>query len=288
MQYLILSVLSSSILLIFFKLFDKYKVNIMQAIAVNYIMATVFSFFSIQYTQKIVIGESTWLIFATMLGGFFFLVFNLCSKSTVSSGIGITSIAMKLAVLFPITIGILFYKEPVSFQIVLGILLGIFSLFLLTYSPANSYQSSGKLNLLFPILVWIGSGFCDSTVQLANKLFSTFSQNGYFTFITFMSASIVGMSYTFVYKKQRIDFKSLIGGLALGIPNYFSIYFLFKCLEHLKLDYQIESGRILTINNILIVITSLVIGLLAFREKLNKINVLGIIIALMAIYLISF
>jgi drug/metabolite transporter (DMT)-like permease len=288
MQYLILSVLSSSILLIFFKLFDKYKVNIMQAIAVNYIMATVFSFFSIQYTQKIVIGESTWLIFATMLGGFFFLVFNLCSKSTVLSGIGITSIAMKLAVLFPITIGILFYKEPVSFQIVLGILLGIFSLFLLTYSPANAIQSSGKLNLLFPILVWIGSGFCDSTVQLANKLFSTFSQNGYFTFITFMSASIVGMSYTFVYKKQRIDFKSLIGGLALGIPNYFSIYFLFKCLEHLKLDYQIESGRILTINNILIVITSLVIGLLAFREKLNKINVLGIIIALMAIYLISF
>ena len=288
MQYLILSVLSSSILLIFFKLFDKYKVNIMQAIAVNYIMATVFSFFSIQYTQKIVIGESTWLIFATMLGGFFFLVFNLCSKSTVLSGIGITSIAMKLAVLFPITIGILFYKEPVSFQIVLGILLGIFSLFLLTYSPANAIQSSGKLNLLFPILVWIGSGFCDSTVQLANKLFSTFSQNGYFTFITFMSASIVGMSYTFVYKKQRIDFKSLIGGLALGIPNYFSIYFLFKCLEHLKLDYQIESGRMLTINNILIVITSLVIGLLAFREKLNKINVLGIIIALMAIYLISF
>ena len=288
MQYLILSVLSSSILLIFFKLFDKYKVNIMQAIAVNYIMATVFSFFSIQYTQKIVIGESTWLIFATMLGGFFFLVFNLCSKSTVLSGIGITSIAMKLAVLFPITIGILFYKEPVSFQIVLGILLGIFSLFLLTYSPANAIQSSGKLNLLFPILVWIGSGFCDSTVQLANKLFSTFSQNGYFTFITFMSASIVGMSYTFVFKKQRIDFKSLIGGLALGIPNYFSIYFLFKCLEHLKLDYQIESGRILTINNILIVITSLVIGLLAFREKLNKINVLGIIIALMAIYLISF
>jgi len=288
MQYLILSVLSSSILLIFFKLFDKYKVNIMQAIAVNYIMATVFSFFSIQYTQKIVIGESTWLIFATMLGGFFFLVFNLCSKSTVLSGIGITSIAMKLAVLFPITIGILFYKEPVSFQIVLGILLGIFSLFLLTYSPDNSYQSSGKLNLLFPILVWIGSGFCDSTVQLANKLFSTFSQNGYFTFITFFSASVVGLSYTFLIKRQVVDYKSLLGGLALGIPNYFSIYFLFKCLEHLKIDYQIESGRILTINNILIVIASLIIGLIAFKEKLNKFNVLGIILALVAIYLISF
>jgi drug/metabolite transporter (DMT)-like permease len=260
----------------------------MQAIAVNYIMATVFSFFSIQYTQKIVIGESTWLIFATMLGGFFFLVFNLCSKSTVLSGIGITSIAMKLAVLFPITIGILFYKEPVSFQIVLGILLGIFSLFLLTYSPDNSYQSSGKLNLLFPILVWIGSGFCDSTVQLANKLFSTFSQNGYFTFITFFSASVVGLSYTFLIKRQVVDYKSLLGGLALGIPNYFSIYFLFKCLEHLKIDYQIESGRILTINNILIVIASLIIGLIAFKEKLNKFNVLGIILALVAIYLISF
>lgn len=288
MQYLVLSVLSSSILLIFFKLFDKYKVNIMQAIAVNYIMATVFSFFSIQYTQKISLEQSSWLFFATLLGSFFFLVFNLCSKSTVLSGIGITSIAMKLAVLFPITIGILFYKEPVSFQIIMGILLGIFSLFLLTYSPSDSIQSSAKLNLLFPILVWIGSGFCDSTVQLANKLFSTYSNNGYFTFITFLSASIVGLSYTFLYKKQQLDFKSLIGGLALGIPNYFSIYFLFKCLEHLKLDYQIESGRILTINNILIVITSLVIGLIVFKEKLNKINIIGILIALLAIYLISF
>ena len=287
MQYLILSVLFSSILLIFFKLFDKFKVNIMQAIAVNYIMATVFSFFSIHYNQPINSRSISWIFFALMLGSFFFIVFNLCSKSTVSSGIGVTSIAMKLAVLFPITIGILFYKEPVSLQIVLGILIGIFSLLLLTYSPSNTISSS-KLNLFFPILVWIGSGFCDSTVQMANKFFSMYSTNGYFTFITFFSASIVGLSYTFLIKKQIVDYKSLIGGLALGIPNYFSIYFLFKCLEHLKIDYHIESGRILTINNILIVIASLIIGVIAFKEKLNKFNILGIILALMAIYLISF
>jgi drug/metabolite transporter (DMT)-like permease len=259
----------------------------MQAIAVNYIMATVFSFFSINYNQPINSQSISWIFFALMLGSFFFIVFNLCSKSTVSSGIGITSIAMKLAVLFPIMIGILFYKEPVSLQIVIGILIGIFSLLLLTYSPSNSISSS-KLNLLFPILVWIGSGFCDSTVQMANKFFSIYSANGYFTFITFFSASVVGLSYTFLIKRQVVDYKSLIGGLALGIPNYFSIYFLFKCLEHLNIDYQIESGRILTINNILIVIASLIIGLIAFKEKLNKFNVLGIILALVAIYLISF
>jgi uncharacterized membrane protein len=70
----------------------------------------------------------------------------------------------------------------------------------------------------------------------------------------------------------------------IGIPNYFSIW----CLVQVLKDYQGNSSAILPINNMGIVLFSTVAAWIFFRERLSKLNWLGIILSIAAIAFIAF
>ena len=80
-----------------------------------------------------------------------------------------------------------------------------------------------------------------------------------------------------------LEFKNIIAGIVLGIPNYFSIYFLVKALRSDLFD----SSGIFTINNVAIVIVSTLLGIVFFKEQLSLKNWTGIILAVISIALVS-
>ncbi|MGN6494414.1 MAG: hypothetical protein ACTHLE_20650, partial [Agriterribacter sp.] len=59
------------------------------------------------------------------------------------------------------------------------------------------------------------------------------------------------------------------------------------CLVKVLKDYSSNSSAIIPINNIGIVLTSAVVAWLLFKEKLSAINWMGILLAVIAIALIS-
>jgi drug/metabolite transporter (DMT)-like permease len=75
--------------------------------------------------------------------------------------------------------------------------------------------------------------------------------------------------------------KSVGAGIALGIPNFFSIYFLLKTFQFWDKSIAIP------LNNVSIVIVSALLGYFLFKEKLSNINALGVLIAIVSILLIS-
>jgi uncharacterized membrane protein len=77
--------------------------------------------------------------------------------------------------------------------------------------------------------------------------------------------------------------KNIIAGIFLGIPNYFSIYFLFKALNF----YLNNSAAVFPINNVGIVVASTLFAVLIFSEKLNRKNVIGFVLAIISIILMS-
>ena len=87
---------------------------------------------------------------------------------------------------------------------------------------------------------------------------------------------------------MKWDIKSLIGGIALGIPNYFSIYFLVKALQEMQKEFYMESSSLFMVNNLSIVILSVGIGLVLFREKLDRLKIFGLFLALVSLYLINY
>ena len=89
-----------------------------------------------------------------------------------------------------------------------------------------------------------------------------------------------------LYQKVKgilsFEFKSILGGVLLGVPNYFSIVYLLKALS----TEGMESSTAFTLNNVGIVILSTLFGLFIFKEKLISKNWFGIIIAIVSIILI--
>lgn len=270
-----------------FKLFTRFKVHTLQAIVVNYFVAFIcgISF----YSGTIALGsiiDFSWFYYALGLGSVFILIFNLMAITTQRSGLSVVSVATKMSVAIPILFGLLYYKESLGFVKLIGILLALVAVYLSSVKAKTGLQVALK-NSLYPALVFLGSGFIDTSLKFLENKFVATPEVPLFSATLFFSAGIIGTLIVFyLYMKKRIEFqfKNILGGIALGIPNYFSIYFLVNALK----SPTLESSSIFTVNNVAIVLLSTLIGILAFKEQLLPKNWLGIILAIVSIILITF
>ena len=115
MIYLVLSILASTIIFINFKLFDNYKINILQAIVVNYCIAFITGIIAYDGTVKITqITSLDWFNFTLVLGTLFIIVFNLMAITTQRSGLSVVSVATKMSVVIPVLFGLIYYKESLT------------------------------------------------------------------------------------------------------------------------------------------------------------------------------
>jgi len=107
-----------------------------------------------------------------------------------------------------------------------------------------------------------------------------------FSALIFGAAAALGITLLLIHLVQgkfKLRFKNIVGGIALGIPNYFSIYFLVKALR----SGILESSGIFTVNNVLIVLLSTLVGILLFKERLLPKNWLGIDLAVFSLFLFA-
>jgi EamA domain-containing membrane protein RarD len=81
---------------------------------------------------------------------------------------------------------------------------------------------------------------------------------------------------------KTITLAELIGGTILGIANFGSLYFFILTLNNSKLDSSIVFG----LNNMCIVLFSILIGWTLFKEKFSNTNFAGVIMAFIAILIL--
>jgi uncharacterized membrane protein len=84
--------------------------------------------------------------------------------------------------------------------------------------------------------------------------------------------------------KQAISSKTIIAGILIGVPNYFSIW----CLIHFLQQSPYTASAGIPLNNLGIVLFSTLAAYLFFKEKLSLINWLGIALSAIAIFVIAF
>ncbi|WP_299902257.1 EamA family transporter [uncultured Aquimarina sp.] len=287
MIYLLLSILSSSWILITFKLFSKYKVDTLQAIVVNYIVASISGFIAYQKTIEVSkIAEFSWFYTTIILGLVFILVFNLMAITTQKNGLSVAAVASKMSVAIPVIFGILVYKESTGFLKISGILIALIAVYLTSVKNTSGISIKTQ-NLIFPLLVFLGGGIIDTSLKFMEKNHVTEEETALFSACIFGSAAVIGictLSYKLFKKTLKIARKNIIAGICLGIPNYFSIYFLIQALRNDTLD----SSTVFIINNVAILLLSTIVGVLFFKEKLIQKNWLGIILAIISILLVTY
>tara|TARA_R110002074_G_scaffold104295_1_gene225182 strand:+ start:13233 stop:14105 length:873 start_codon:yes stop_codon:yes gene_type:complete len=283
---LLLSILASTTILVVFKLFERFKINNFQAIVVNYVVAGTFGFLLQGDTEKMAtLYQFSWFYYALALGSFFISIFFLMALTTQRSGLSVVSVATKMSVVIPIIFGLLYYKESLGILKGIGILLALFAVYLASIKNKHGLTIQKK-NLIFPLLVFLGSGIIDTGIKFIEEGFVAPEDVAIFSSTLFYAAGSIGLLALLVQKLKgtlKFETKSILGGIALGIPNFFSLYFLVGALR----SDIMESSGIFTVNNIGIVTLSTFVAILLFKEKLILKNWLGIILALVSIGLIA-
>lgn len=293
MIYIVLTVLASVLLLGIFKLFDKYKVNSFHAIIVNYFAASVTGLLFSKNNYNIdVLFNSTWVYVCIPLGVLLISIFYLISLTTQKISISTASVANKMSVVMPVLFSVFVLHESLTVLKIAGIVLALVALYFATYSESGSNVNAKKLFYL-PLLVFIGSGLIDVAINATKAFYIKSDQDSeMFTISSFAFAFVIGLGVILFQKLRAIsthttapafELKSMIGGIVLGIPNYFSIFFILKSLE----SNVLSSAQLFPVLNISNVILATLIGFLIFKEKLSVKNIAGVIIALIAIACIT-
>ena len=286
MIYLLLSILASTIIFIIFKLFEKFQINIFQAIVVNYCIA--FTTGILSYNGTITISQLPnldWFYNTLILGALFIIVFNLMGVTTQKNGLSVVSVATKMSVVVPVLFGLLYYNESLGTVKLIGIAIALIAVYL-TSNKSKQGISVNRKSIVLPILVFIGSGIIDTSIKFLEDTYVANNDVPLFSAIIFLAAAIIGFIFIIIQIIRgsfNFEFKNIIAGICLGVPNYFSIYFLVKTLR----SDILESSGIFAINNISIVALSTFAGIFIFKEKLIRKNWIGIALAILSIILIS-
>ncbi len=283
MNNIIYTILLFNVLIIIFKQFQKYKVANLQGLIVNYATAAICALLYFNNTVTLnAILTADWIVHAVSMGFLFIIVFMFYSFGTQKIGISITTVANKMSVIIPVSVSLALYPSA-SLTLNLGIGL-IFALAGIYFSSTEAGKINFDSKYLGAILfIFIGQGIADSIFNDFAQQFP--NENNYLYFmVLFASASISGILILLISSfknKVKLQAKSIYWGVALGIPNFFSLVFFLKALQTLN------STVVFPLISIGVVLTSTLVGVLLYKEQLSRLNWFGILLSSFAIYLLS-
>ena len=286
MILLILAILSSSFIFVLFKLFPRYSINTFQAIVFNYITAFIcgFALFG-NFWKSSSIETSNWPAFAVACGLLFISLFFVMGISSQKNGVAMTSVAVKMSMALSMLFMILFYGESVSIIKIGGIIAAFLGVFLMAYQKTEKTGEKSYTWML--ILLFIGSAVLDLILNYVQKYELTFLPNSLFSAIGFGVAGVFGLliiGVQFIRGVEKLHLKSVIAGVFLGIPNYFSIYLLLESYSSTGWN----DSTVLAIMNVSIVMVSALVGFIVFKENINRQKIIGLITSVLAIGLLYF
>ncbi len=282
---LALSILCSSLIFVIFKLYARFRVQTLYAIIVNYITACSVGFILSDTGLHLAeIPTKKWFIGTLFLGLLFIIIFNLMARTSQILGVSVASVATKMSLTIPVLLGVIFYGEDLGPLKMLGILLALTAVYFTSVKKGS--MAITRRSLYLPLLVFLGSGVIDASIQYAEQYMVPSEEFPVFSSTVFASAALCGLVFV-IFKHfrspEQILPRSILGGIALGIPNFFSIYFLLRALQNEVLN----SASIFTINNVAIVMFSTLLGILLFKEVLSAKNWVGIMMAIFSILLVA-
>jgi len=280
-------ILLNSLISVIFKLFEKFNVDNLQAIVINY-LTCVLTAFVVSYQNPFPsnLFLQPWIGFAIGLGMLFIFVFNLFAITVQKSGVMVSTIFQKMSLVAPALIAILYYNEPSGIIKWAGIIVSMMAIVLLSYNPANQNKSQlTKKIWIYPLLTFLGSCIIDSSIYLVQK--NNLVQKGDMGFIAslFLFAGITGclfLVFRWLQGQTTIKLKNITAGISLGVPNFFSIYLLLLALQQ-----GWEGSVVFPINNVGILVLAALFGIALFKEKVNRFKLIGFMLSLIAILFVA-
>ena len=280
MIYILISVCCSISVAVLLKLARRYHIDIVQAVTWNYLAAIVLAvlFFKPQVSHLMQRPAPVYIILGILLP----VVFWFLAAAIKNIGIVKTDIAQRLSLFLPILAAYFIFHEQLNTLKIIGLAIGMVAI-LLTLIRRNK-QHTASTNWIYPAIVFIGFGVIDilfKQVALLKAIPYTSS-----LIIVFGIAFLISLSYMIIVayqKKRSITLINLICGILLGVFNFGNILFYLKAHQALSSN----PSTVFAAMNMGVIILGSFIGVVLFKEKLSKVNYIGLCLALLAIVCIT-
>lgn len=294
MLFLILTILLNTLIFILFRQFPQYKVNTFQAIVINYLVCSAIGIYFLEDVNHLVMisFKQIWVQTGLILGVLFIFTFYLLGYTTQACGVSTTTVANKMSLIIPVFFSLYVFfdlEKLLTSTDYIGIIIAVLAV-LLTSIKTSKQKTKIKLpaffSVLLPVLVFIFGGAIDTLINYSKfHILSVDGEKVFTTLIFVVAASVGGLILLFkvFFSKEVFEFKSLLAGILLGTPNFFSIYYLIKTLTY----FNNNGALVYPLCNMGIILSSGIIGVFIFKEKLSTINKLGMGMALVSLILIA-
>ncbi|MFU2047738.1 EamA/RhaT family transporter [Avibacterium gallinarum] len=278
MHYLFLAIACSVAVSVLLKVARRFNVVIEQAIAFNYLIALLLSYFLLQpnfqeqgFTDFIVQNENSAIFLS--LGLLLPSVFIIMSKAVEFAGIVRSDATQRLSLFLPILAAFVLFGEQLSQSRIISLILAFSALFCLINKPREQGLSvKGGLSLL---AVWFGYGVIDILFKQTAKMGSAFPTT---LFIAFALAMCVMFMYLLI-KRTQWNGASLLAGIVLGGLNFMNILFYIRAHQSFSQNPTLVFAGM----NIGVICLGTLVGAIVFKEKISKINGVGVVLGISAI-----
>jgi drug/metabolite transporter (DMT)-like permease len=278
MLFLILSIICSVTVGGLFKVARGYDVSNTQIVASNYVFALALCYLSFSPDLIAVNTTAPWGIYIA-IGILLPSVFLFLAASIKHMGIVKTDAAQRLSLFIPILAAWLLFKEEFNTLKIGALLVGFPALVFILAKPSQNTKNKWG----YPAAVLLGFGLIDILFkQIALYTNLPYTTSLFVVFAVALIIMIVIVGYEVIFKKVQLNFKSLIFGGLVGIFNFGNILFYLKAHQ----SFAKNPSTVFAGMNMGVIVLGSLVGIFIFKEKLTKINYLGIAMALMAIVLI--
>ena len=273
MIYLTIAVLCSVAVSVLLKVLRQKNIDIRQTIVAGYPVAFLLTWFLLNPdVSGLGTLDSAWGIIIA-LGILLPAIFIILGRAIESVGMVATDAAQRLSLIIPIVAAFLLFGEVLTSTRIFGLLLGFLALGALIYRPQQGQISrQAKHTPVWLFGVWAGYGIIDILFKQVAK------QGTAFPLTLFVSFGLAGL-LLFIYlliTRVRWQGNALAAGLLLGALNMGNIYAYVRAHQLLS-----ESPSIVfTGMNVGVIAVATLIGVGVFKESLNRINVLGLLLAI--------
>ena len=284
MLYLILAIACSAVISVIIRTSKKEVTYPVTMYGANYVTCEILGLIFLLTGSGTITGLTGGeMRFAMLLGFFTGLLypvgFILMRVNIFNSGMALTSVFSKLGVIVPTLLSIVLFHENPSAACYVGIAIAVAAIIVMGLAKKEPREAGRHSNYFWLVIHLL----CGGVTETANKLFDEFgtTQSKTLFLLMILGAALLFCVVWMIISKGKIRAKDAAIGVALGIPNYFTSRLILGALE------TVPAVVVFPVYSVGTIVAITLIGLFFYKEKLNRVQVLGIAMILLALVLLN-
>jgi drug/metabolite transporter (DMT)-like permease len=279
MAFVILAAVLQAGLFLLFRVFEQRRVELLPAIAVNYVVATLFGCVIAPPWHAGTLS-SLWLPSAG-IGMLFVFIFYLTGITAQRSGVVASTVASKMSVVLTVLFAVIVHHERPGPWGWTGLVFAVIGVVLASLVKG---PSGARGAWWLPAVLFIGTACIDIALNATQRTLVTPATEAVFPILCTASAGVVSFAYL-IYSGSLGTLRrpsAWIGGSLLGILNYGTLYFVVKALARSGL----QASVVFLLISVGVILCGTFASMLLFQERPTRAQYIGIGCAVIAIVLL--